>query len=170
MNRAFPCTGGEPYAKKRISSSVSLRACIAVPGWTATRPPGSMARLSYPRAAEPRPAALPPGERTVGQLVAESIRIYGERFVRCLAIGVPPAALALLTAHVSRNLTLVLAPTVYGAALSASYVAACVLVLERQPAGRRLVLAWAAGWLVFAPVPFLVLAFVLPGLAWLAAG
>ena len=29
--------------------------------------------------------------------------------------------------------------------------------------------AWAAGWLVFAPVPFLVFAFVLPGLAWLAA-
>ena len=128
-----------------------------------------MARLTYPRAAEPRPAALPPAERTVGQLVAESIRIYGERFVRCLAIGVPPAALALVTAHVSRNVTLLLAPTLYGAALSASYVAACVLVLERRPATRRLVLAWAAGWLAFVPVPFLVLAFVLPGLAWLAA-
>src|SRR5256886_2924133 len=86
-----------------------------VEGYGATIPSGSMARLSYPRAAEPRPAALPPGERTVGQLVAESIRIYGERFVRCLAIGVPPAALALLTAHVSRNLTLLLPPTVYGA-------------------------------------------------------
>src|SRR5213075_700285 len=83
-------------------------------------PSGSMARLSYPRAAEPRPAALPPGERTVGQLVAESIRMYGERFLRCLAIGVPPAALALLTAHVSRNVALVLAPTLYGAVLSAS--------------------------------------------------
>src|SRR5437870_4280714 len=88
-----------------------------------------MARLSYPRAAEPRPAALPPGERTVAQLVAESIRMYGERFVRCLAIGVAPAALALLTAHVSRNVALLLAPTLYGAALSASYVAACVLLL-----------------------------------------
>jgi len=128
-----------------------------------------MARLSYPRTAEPRPAALPPGERTVGQLVAESIRMYGERFLPCLAIGVPPAALALLTAHVSRNVALVLAPTFYGAALSVSYVAACVLVLERRPSNRRLVVAWAAGWLVFAPVPFLVLAFVLPGLAWPAA-
>jgi hypothetical protein len=29
--------------------------------------------------------------------------------------------------------------------------------------------AWACGWLVLAPLPFLVLAFVLPGLAWLAA-
>ena len=125
--------------------------------------------MSYPRAGEPRPAALPPGQRTVGQLVAESIRIYGERFVRCLAIGVPPAALALVTAHVSRNVALVLAPTLYGAALSVSYVGACVLVLERRPAAARLALAWAVGWLVFAPVPFLVLAFVLPGLAWLAA-
>jgi hypothetical protein len=140
-----------------------------VEGHAATIPSGSMARLSYPRAAEPRPAALPPGERTVGQLVAESIRMYGDRFVRCLAIGVPPAALALLTAHVSRNVALALAPTLYGAALSASYVAACVLVLERRPSNGRLLVAWAAGWLVFAPVPFLVLAFVLPGLAWLAA-
>jgi hypothetical protein len=128
-----------------------------------------MARLSYPRAAEPRPAALPPGERTVGQLVAESIRVYGERFVRCLAIGTSPAVLALVTAHVSRNVALVLAPTLYGAALSVSYVAACVIVLERRPSSKRLLLAWAAGWLVFAPVPFLVFAFVLPGLAWLAA-
>lgn len=128
-----------------------------------------MARLSYPRAAEPRPAALPPGERTVGQLVAESIRAYGERFLRCLAIGVSPALLALVTAHVSREVALVLAPTLYGAALSASYVAACVIVLEQRPSRRRLALAWAAGWLVFAPVPFLVLAYVLPGLAWLAA-
>jgi hypothetical protein len=128
-----------------------------------------MARLSYPPAAEPRPAALPPGERTVGQLVAESIRAYGERFVRCLAVGISPAVLALVTAHVSRNVALVLAPTLYGAALSVSYVAACVIVLERRPSPKRLVVAWAAGWLVFAPVPFLVFAFVLPGLAWLAA-
>jgi hypothetical protein len=28
--------------------------------------------------------------------------------------------------------------------------------------------AWIAGWLVFAPVPFFVLAFILPALAWLA--
>ena len=128
-----------------------------------------MARRSYPRAGEPRPAALPPGERTVGQLVAESIRIYGERFLRCLGIGVAPAVLAVVTAQASRNVSLVLAPTLYGALLSAAYVAACVLVLGRRPPRRRLVLAWALGWLVFAPVPFLVLAFVLPALAWLAA-
>ena len=41
--------------------------------------------------AEPRPAALPPAERTVGQLVAESIRFYGEHFWRVLPLGLAPA-------------------------------------------------------------------------------
>jgi hypothetical protein len=128
-----------------------------------------VARLSYPRAGEPRPAALPPEDRTVGQLVAESVRLYGEQFVRGLAIGVLPAALAFLTAHVSRRLWFVLAPTVYDVLLSAAYVAACVLVLEVRPSGVRLLRAWAMGCLVFAPVPFLLLLFLLPALAWLAA-
>lgn len=128
-----------------------------------------MARPTYPRAGEPRPAALPPGERTVGQLVAESVRFYGENFVRCLLLGVPPALLAVVTANVSRKLGLILAPTVYGALLSVSLIAACVMVLERRPPARRLVVAGVVGWIVFAPVPFLVLAVVLPGLMWLAA-
>jgi hypothetical protein len=128
-----------------------------------------MARPSYPRAGEPRPAALPPGERTVGQLVAESVRFYGENFARCLVLGVPPALLAVVTANVSRTLGLILAPTVYGALLSASLTGACVMVLERRPPTRRLVAAGVLGWIVFAPVPFLVLAVVLPALMWLAA-
>jgi hypothetical protein len=128
-----------------------------------------MARPTYPRAGEPRPAALPPGERTVGQLVAESVRFYGENFVRCLLLGVPPALLAVVTANVSKLLGLILAPTVYGALLSCSLVGACVMLLERRPPTRRLVTAGVVGWLVFVPVPFLALAFVLPALMWLAA-
>jgi hypothetical protein len=128
-----------------------------------------MARPTYPRAGEPRPAALPPGERTVGQLVAESVRFYGENFVRCLVLGVPPALLAVVTANVSRTLGLILAPTVYGALLSVSLIAACVMVLEHRPPARRLLVTGVVGWLVFAPVPFLVLAIVLPALMWLAA-
>jgi hypothetical protein len=119
-------------------------------------------------AIESRPAALPPEDRTVGQLVAESIRFYGDRFLRVLVIGVPPALLAFTTAHVSRSTWLMLAP-VYDLLLSASYVAACLLVLEPRATGRRVAGAWAVGCIVFAPVPFLVLAFVLPALAWLAA-
>jgi hypothetical protein len=97
------------------------------------------------------------------------VRFYGENFARCLVLGVPPALLAVVTANVSRTLGLILAPTVYGALLSASLTGACVMVLERRPPTRRLVAAGVLGWIVFAPVPFLVLAVVLPALMWLAA-
>jgi hypothetical protein len=119
--------------------------------------------------AEPRPAALPPAERTIGQLVAESIRFYGDQFRFALLLGVPPAVLAVAFKDVSRRTGLLLAPTLSGALLSATFVAACVLVLDARPTTRRALLAWIVGWLVFAPVPFLVLAFVVPGVAWLAA-
>ena len=119
--------------------------------------------------AELRPVALPPAERTVGQLVAESIRFYGERFKTALLLGLAPAVLAVVFANVSRRASLLLAPTLSGALLSATYVGACMLVLGARPARPRLVVAWLVGWVVFAPVPFLVLAFVLPGVAWLAA-
>ena len=128
-----------------------------------------MARLSYPQAGEPRPAALPPAERTVGQLVAESIRIYGEHFRVALLLGLSPAVLAVIAANVSRPVAFALAPTLSAVLVSASYVGACVLVLERRPSNQRLALAWIVGWLVFVPVPFLAVAFVLPALAWLAA-
>jgi hypothetical protein len=127
-----------------------------------------MARLTYPQAGEPRPAALPPAERTVGQLVAESIRIYGEHFKRALLLGVSPAVLVVVGTNVSRGVELVLAPTLSAALISASYVGACVLVLERRPVNSRLVRAWLVGWVVFIPVPFLAV-LVLPGLVWLAA-
>ena len=112
---------------------------------------------------------MPPGERTVGQLVAESVRFYGENFLRCLVLGVPPALLAVVTANVSRTLGLILAPTVYGALLSVALVAACVMLLDRRPPTSRLVVAGVVGSIVFVPVPFLALAFVLPALMWLAA-
>ena len=124
-----------------------------------------MARPTYPRASEPLPAALPPAERTVGQLVAESIRFYGDHFRRSLLLGIAPAVLVVVGTHVSKHLLYVLTPTLTGALVSAAYVGACVLVLERRPPNRRLVLAWLIGWLVFVPVPFLVVAFILPALA-----
>ncbi|HZC75650.1 MAG TPA: hypothetical protein VE220_06725 [Gaiellaceae bacterium] len=118
--------------------------------------------------AEPRPAALPPAERTIGQLVAESIQFYGAHFWACLGLGLAPAVLAVVGANVSRWTALVLSPTLFGALLSATFVGASALVLEQRPARRQLVTAWLVGWLVFAPVPFLVFAFILPAVAWLA--
>src|SRR6478752_5109676 len=60
--------------------------------------PVHSATIPSARMAEPRPAALPPAERTIGQLVAESIQFYGHRFWACLALGVAPAAVAVLFA------------------------------------------------------------------------
>lgn len=120
--------------------------------------------------AEPRPAALPPAERTVGQLVAESIQFYGGHFWACLVLGVPAAVIAVVFTQVSRRTALILAPTLSAALISATFVYGSVVVLEASPPPRRrLVAAWLMGWLVFVPVPFLVIAFILPGLLWLAA-
>ncbi|HZR94715.1 MAG TPA: hypothetical protein VFA56_03415 [Gaiellaceae bacterium] len=124
-----------------------------------------MARLTYPRSDGARPAPLPPEHRTVGQLIAETIRLYGDSFLRALPTGVPPTILALIAAHVSYAVSIAFA----GVFLSSSYVYATTIVLRRVPSRKRLVLAWLAGVLAFAPVPLLVRAFILPGLAWLAA-
>ena len=62
-----------------------------------------------------------------------------------------------------------LAPTLSAALISATFVYACTVVLGAAPPRRTLVAAWLIGWLVFAPAPFLVIAFVIPGLLWLAA-
>src|SRR5207342_768783 len=74
-----------------------------IPAHGATIPSAAMA--------EPRPAALPPAERTIGQLVGESIRFYGEHFWPCLALGLAPAVLAVVIANVSRTAAIVLSPT-----------------------------------------------------------
>jgi hypothetical protein len=128
-----------------------------------------VARLSYPAPGEPRPAALPPEQRTVGQLVGESIHAYGERFFPSLALGLGPALIVVGTVHVSGTVRLILAPTLVAPVVSVSLTAAAVIVLKHRPSWRRLAVAWACGWLVLVPAQFLVLAFVLPGLAWLAA-
>lgn len=118
--------------------------------------------------AELRPVALPPAERTIGQLVAESVRFYGDHFWASLALGIAPALAAAFGAHMSQHATLIFLPTVFGALLSATYVYACVLVLESEPTRGRLATAWLVGWIVFAPVaPLIRFTYVLPGIVWL---
>ena len=128
-----------------------------------------MARLSYPQAGEPRPEALPPAERTVGQLVAETIRCYGDRFLAALTLGIGPALLAVVIGHVSTREWVLFAPLVAAPILSASYVGACVIALRHTPPPARLVAAWVAGWVVLALAELLVFGLILPALAWLAA-
>ena len=45
------------------------------------------------------PPPLPPAERTVGQLVGETIRAYGERVLRLLPLGLPLAVVDQARVH-----------------------------------------------------------------------
>jgi len=109
------------------------------------------------------PAALPPAERTVGQLVAESIKAYGDRFWAMLPLGLPLA----LVDQVSVRQPAVMQLLVFFAATPlfvAAYVRACSLVLHARPNRTAVVVAT----LIYLPFPILRAAFILPALAWFA--
>jgi hypothetical protein len=114
----------------------------------------------------PLPPPLPPEERTVGQLVAESLRLYGRRFWPSLALGVPPSLLNLLARALDDEVLFVTVPVVGGVLLSCSYLGAVALASERDV---PLAAPIAGGTLVFLPFPILTALFILPGLVWLAA-
>jgi hypothetical protein len=100
---------------------------------------------------ESRRAALPPGERTVGQLVAESIRFYGSHFWSVLPLGVPFAAADVAAiGHSVDTQTLLL--WAFGPLLCAAYVRASQLVFGERPTWS----AFAVAPVVFLPFPVLV--------------
>jgi hypothetical protein len=118
---------------------------------------------------------LPPAERTVGQVVAESIRLYGRQFFPALALGVPAAAMVALTAWAPEPARTA-AVLVVGSALSSGAIVRAVQIaypeVPRDPRP-RLVTALAVGVVVFLPV-VLVRVVVFPGIyllafVWLAA-
>jgi membrane protease YdiL (CAAX protease family) len=109
------------------------------------------------------PPPLPPETRTIGQLVAETIRAYGNNFWRVLPLGVPLAVADQLsvrqTATVQMAVFWALLPLFVG-----GYLWACRVVLGAAPtltAGSVAVLIWL-------PFPALRYVYVLPALAWLA--
>jgi hypothetical protein len=114
------------------------------------------------------PAPLPPEERTVGQLVGEAIRLYGARFWRSLALGLPVVAVnAVAWGNPSGDRRLLVAP-ISALLLPLSYVGASALVTNASLRTRTALVAYLVGVLVFIPFPFLVTLFVIPGLLWLA--
>jgi hypothetical protein len=114
------------------------------------------------------PPPLPPGERTVGQLVAETIRLYGENFWRALPLGVPLAvAYELIVGH-SINAQVVILSAL-APIFSAAFVYASLLGLRATGVPRRrIAFAFALGVLVWLPAPVLLRAYILPALGWLA--
>ena len=128
-----------------------------------------MARSRRPAARdEPLPPPLPPETRTVGQLVAESIRLYGKRFWAALALGVGPAVVGITLAELPDAAQLAVSLSVGPAVLTSSYIGATVIATGVRPTARSVAVALALGVLVLLPVPFLVRFFVLPAAAWLA--
>jgi hypothetical protein len=116
------------------------------------------------------PPPLPPGERTVGQLVGEALRAYGARFWRSLGLGLPVVVVnaAAWGASSSSERALVVAPLL-ATLVPLSYVAACVLVLRPAVGWGRVVVAYGVAVLVFLPIPLLASFYVLPAVAWFAA-
>lgn len=109
------------------------------------------------------PAPLPPGERTVGQLIAESIRAYGAKFWVTLPLGLPLA----IVDQSSVKESLAAQAVIYWLATPlfvAGYLWACRLVLDA--AVTRVAVGVAV--LVWLPFPALRAVYILPSLAWLA--
>ena len=109
------------------------------------------------------PPPLPPERRTVGQLVAETIRAYGNNFWRVLPLGLPLAIADQLSVRQTGPVQMV----VFWATLPlfiAAYLWACNVVLGASPT----VTAVGLAVLIWLPFPALRYLFILPALAWLA--
>jgi hypothetical protein len=109
------------------------------------------------------PPPLPPDKRTVGQLVAETIRAYGANFWRVLPLGVAVAVTDQLSVRQSAEVQML----VYWAATPlfvGAYVWACRLLHGVRPTR----VAVGVAILVYLPFPALRAVYILPGLAWFA--
>jgi hypothetical protein len=116
-----------------------------------------------------RPPPLPPETRTVGQLVAETLQLYGRTPWRALGLGVPVGVIDSVAIGLGETNAVVFEAIVAGPLLTLSYVAASVLAGDpERPALATLARAWLAGVVAFLPFPVLALAFILPAVAWLA--
>jgi hypothetical protein len=118
------------------------------------------------------PPPLPPETRTVGQLVAEAVKLYGARFWPSLALGIGPAIFGVadraLEGPARAVFDLVVGPLVF----AASYGAAVALV-RPIGRGRQVLVALATGFIAFLPICLARLVTDFPGInliavAWLA--
>ena len=116
---------------------------------------------------KPLPPPLPPETRTVGQLVAESIRLYGSSVWQALPMGLP-IAVADTLAHertVGERIVILLAAAPF---LTLAYAWASALAGDVRPARGTWLRALALGTLVFVPAAIFLPWFLLLSVAWLA--
>ena len=113
------------------------------------------------------PPPLPPETRTVGQLVAETLKLYGDNLWTSLALGLSVTLINQVTAgHQTRFQVLVLAAA--APLMAASFVGASAIVSGVRPSAGDVARAIVVGTIVFIPAAFLALVYVLPAVAWLA--
>ena len=115
----------------------------------------------------PLPPPLPPETRTVGQLVAESIRLYGRHFFRALPIGLVVASLSQVTAG-ERRATVGAVLLAAAPLFSLAYAYASTLAFGTRPSLRAWLVGVGTGSLVFVPAALLFPWFSLAGVLWLA--
>lgn len=124
-------------------------------------------RPRYPKEKQPLPPPLPPETRTVGQVVAEAIKLYQANVWPSLALGLSVTLINQVSAgHETVTQVVVLAA---GAPLMAASFAGASMIaagLRLQPAD--VARAIAVGTIVFVPAAFMTLLYVLPAVAWLA--
>jgi hypothetical protein len=117
--------------------------------------------------AESRPAALPPETRPVGQLVAETLRLYGRIFWQALPLGLSVAVADQFVREVSLGAK-ILALIACAPVFSVAYAAAAVLVSQRAPRAGTWVRAVVLGSIAFLPAAVVLPWFALLAFGWLA--
>ena len=117
--------------------------------------------------AQTRPAALPPETRPVGQVIAETLRLYGRIFWRALPLGLTVAIADQFVREVSLEAK-ILALLVCAPFFSLSYAAASALVAERVPPAALWLRAVVLGTVAFAPAAVVLPWFALLAFGWLA--
>lgn len=113
------------------------------------------------------PPPLPPETRTVGQLVAEAIRLYGRRFRIALPLGVPVAVADLLAAGASTEGRIVVL-AVGAPAFTLAYAWASAIAGDVMPRLGTWLRALVVGSLVFLPAALFFPWFAILSVAWLA--
>jgi hypothetical protein len=114
------------------------------------------------------PPPLPPETRTVGQLVAEALKLYGARFWPSLALGIGPAVVGIADAELdgAARIATVLAA---GPLLLAGSYAGAVALVRPIGRGRSVAIALAIGFAAFLPLCVSRL-WIFPGIYLVALG
>jgi hypothetical protein len=117
---------------------------------------------------QPLPPPLPPETRTVGQLVAEALKLYAGRFWPSLSLGIGPALLGVAAAELGDPARVVVVVGVGPLLLASSYAGALALI-RPTARGRHLATALAIGSVAFLPACIARL-WIFPGIYLLALG